>query len=104
MQKKSQHSRIFEMREGSGRLPFLGQLDYTIGGEFMITHVVLAKLKDQSVQNVQSTEAVLRSMNGRIPSMRHFEVGKNVGRSEWAYDIALIAKFDDLARCYHCNC
>jgi hypothetical protein len=85
-----------DMREGSGHILFLRHLDYTIGGELMITHVVLAKLKDQSVQNVQSTQALLRSMNGRIPSMRYFEVGNNVGRSEWAYDIALIAKFDDL--------
>jgi len=62
----------------------------------MITHVVLAKLKDQSAQNLESLESLLRSMNGMIPGMRHLEVGRNIGRSDRAYDIALIAKFDDI--------
>jgi len=62
----------------------------------MITHVVLAKLKDQSPQNIEATQALLRSLNGRIPSLRHLEIGKDIVRSERAYDIALIAKFDDL--------
>jgi len=61
----------------------------------MITHVVLAKLNDRSSQNVESLEALLRSMAGKIPSMRHLEVGKNIGLAEWDYHIALIARFDD---------
>jgi len=62
----------------------------------MITHVVLVKLKDQRDRNIESMEALLRSLNGRIPSLRQLEVGKDIVRSERAYDIALIAKFDDL--------
>lgn len=63
----------------------------------MITHVVLAKLKDQSAPNIESTVALLSSLNERIPSLRRLEVGKDLTRSERSYDIALIAKFDDLA-------
>jgi hypothetical protein len=62
----------------------------------MITHVVLAKLKNNSAQNTESTRALLESMNGKIQSLRHLEVGTNIGSSEWAYDLSLIAKFDDL--------
>lgn len=63
----------------------------------MITHVVLAKLKDQSAPNIESTVALLSSLNERIPSLRRLEVGKDLTRSERSYDLALIAKFDDLA-------
>jgi len=62
----------------------------------MITHVVLAKLKDRSAQSIESTYALVSSLNGKIPSLRHFEVGIDLTRSERSYDIALIAKFDDL--------
>ena len=62
----------------------------------MITHVVLAKLKDQSTQNIESTRALLNSLNGKIPSLRHFEVGSDITRSERSYDVALVSKFDDL--------
>ena len=62
----------------------------------MITHVVLAKLKDQSAHNMESTHALLMSMTGKIPSLRSLEVGTDATRSERSYDIALIARFDDL--------
>jgi hypothetical protein len=61
----------------------------------MITHVVLAKLKDQSAQNIESTRLLLSSLNGKIPSLRRLEVGKDLIRSERSYDVALIARFDD---------
>ena len=62
----------------------------------MITHVVLAKLNDRSAENIESTRVLLRSLSGRIPSLRFLEVGKDLTRSEGSYDVALIAKFDDL--------
>ena len=62
----------------------------------MITHVVLVKLKNQDTQNIESTYALLKTLNGRIPSVRHLEVGRDVSRSARSYDIVLIAKFDDL--------
>jgi hypothetical protein len=69
-------------------IPFLGRDD-------MITHVVLVKLKDQSPKNIESVRALLSSLSGKIPSLRHFEVGADVTRSERSYELALIAKFDD---------
>ena len=62
----------------------------------MITHVVLTKLKNQSAANIETTHALLSSLSGKIPSLRHFEVGIDVTRSERSYDFALIAKFEDL--------
>ena len=62
----------------------------------VITHVVLVKLKDSSAQNISSTRTLLESMEGKISGLRHLEVGTNLRSSEWAYDISLIAKFDNL--------
>jgi len=62
----------------------------------MIKHVVLVKLKDNSAQNMDYTRTLLQSMEGKISSLRHLEVGTNLRPSEWAYDISLIAKFDSL--------
>jgi hypothetical protein len=62
----------------------------------MITHVVLVKLKNNAPQDLVSTRTLLESMYGKISSMRHLEVGTNIGSSERAYDIAVVAKFDDL--------
>lgn len=64
--------------------------------KLVITHVVLVKLKNNASQNVESTRTLLESMNGKISSLRDLEVGTNIGSSEWAYDISLIAKFVDL--------
>ena len=61
----------------------------------MITHVVVAKLKDRSVQNIESVHDLLSSLNGTIPSLRHLEVGTDLTRSERSFDLTLIAKFDD---------
>ena len=57
---------------------------------------MLFKLKDNRVQNIESTRTLLESMNGKISILRHLEVGTNLRSSEWAYDISLIAKFDNL--------
>ncbi|MCO5207152.1 MAG: Dabb family protein [Anaerolineae bacterium] len=62
-----------------------------------LVHVVLFKLKDVSDANVQRTIDKLRSLEGRVPTLRAIEVGSNVVAAERAYDIALIARFDDLA-------
>ena len=63
----------------------------------MLTHVVLFKLTDRSAENVARTREVLRSLEGKVPSLRGLEVGGNVVASARAYDIALIGRFDDLA-------
>lgn len=62
----------------------------------MITHVVLFRLKDRGKESVEEALTVLRGLDGRIPSLRGFEVGLDVVNSDRSYDIALIARFDDL--------
>jgi hypothetical protein len=62
----------------------------------MITHVVLFKLKDASKQSVEEAKDVLLDMKGKIPLLRHLEVGMDVLHSERSYDIALITRFDSM--------
>lgn len=62
----------------------------------MITHVVLFKLKERSTESVEKSKDVLSGMKGKIPLLRHLEVGIDVLHSERSYDIALITKFDSM--------
>ncbi len=63
----------------------------------MITHVVLFKLKDRSKESIEKARAALASLDGKIPQLRHLEVGADVLHTERSYDLALVAKFDNLA-------
>lgn len=62
----------------------------------MLTHIVLFKLIDRSPENVEKARGVLMSMEGKIPLLRHLEVGVDVLHSERSYDLALVTKFDSL--------
>lgn len=62
----------------------------------MLSHVVVVKLKDRSSKNIESTRVLLDSLKGKIPGLRDLVVGIDVGRSKLAYDIVLVAKFDDV--------
>ncbi|VVB85403.1 Stress responsive A/B Barrel Domain protein [uncultured archaeon] len=62
----------------------------------MIIHIVLFKLKDRSAKNVQKARDVLLGMKGKIPQLRHLEVGIDVLHSERSYDLALVTKFDSM--------
>ncbi len=62
----------------------------------MITHTVLFKLKDRSPENIEKAKNVLSGMKGKIPQLRHLEVGVDVLHTERSYDIALVTKFDSL--------
>ncbi len=60
----------------------------------MITHIVLFKLTDRS--NIEKAKNVLIGMKGKIPQLRHLEVGVDALHSERSYDLALVTKFDSL--------
>lgn len=62
----------------------------------MITHIVLFKLADRSPANVEKTRDILLGLRGKVPTLRHLEVGVNVVPSDRAYDLALVARFDSL--------
>ncbi len=62
-----------------------------------LTHVVLFKLQDRSPQQVARAVEAVRSMAGKISTLRDLEVGANVTSSPRAYDLALVARFDSQA-------
>ncbi len=62
----------------------------------MLTHVVLFKLNERTPEQAQSLREVLLSMTGKIPQIKHMEVGVNIVPSERAYDVALYQHFDSL--------
>jgi len=63
----------------------------------MITHVVMFKLEDHSDASIQRAIDKIRGLDGNVPSLRGLEVGRNLVPADRAYDLALIARFDDLA-------
>lgn len=63
----------------------------------MIAHIVLFKLNSPTDENSAAVRDMLLSMNGRVPLLRHLEVGVDIIRSERSYDVALYTKFDSLA-------
>lgn len=62
----------------------------------MITHIVLFKLNDPTPETIAATRELLLSMDGKVPQLRHLEVGVDIIRSQRSYDIALLTRFDSL--------
>jgi hypothetical protein len=62
----------------------------------MINHIVLFKLLEVTPEKAEAARQVLSAMAGRIPELRHLEVGVNIVHSERSYDLALLARFDSL--------
>lgn len=63
----------------------------------MIAHIVLFKLNSPTDENSAAVRDMLLSMNGKVPLLRHLEVGVDIIRSERSYDVALYTRFDSLA-------
>jgi|SRR3990172_526234 hypothetical protein len=64
----------------------------------MIKHIVLWKLKASAEgagkeQNARKMKAELEALKGKIPQIRHIEVGINMVPSDAAYDVALYSEF-----------
>lgn len=62
----------------------------------MIVHIVLFKLQESTPENARAVKEMLLSMDGKLPMLRHLEVGTDVIRSERSYDVALYTRFDSL--------
>lgn len=60
----------------------------------MLTHIVLFKLKDKA--DAEKVREKLLGMEGRIPQLRHLEVGIDILNSQRSYDLALYTRFDSL--------
>ena len=62
----------------------------------MITHIVLFKLKDNSIESIEKVRDILMDMKGRIPGLKDIEVGIDITRSDRSYDLALITNFNSV--------
>jgi len=66
----------------------------------MLKHIVLFKLKSSAEgaskeENAKKIKAGLEALKGKIPQIRHIEVGINIIPSDAAYDIAIYSEFVD---------
>lgn len=62
----------------------------------MLTHLVFFKLFDHSRDAAEVRDRIL-ALRGQIPQLRHLEAGVDVVRADRSWDVALLARFDDLA-------
>ena len=62
----------------------------------MITHIALFKLVHTNAETVEEARKVLAGLDGKIPQLRHFEVGANIFESYRSYDLALVARFESV--------
>lgn len=62
-----------------------------------VKHIVVWRLNDQPsvAANAQRAKALLEGLAGRIPGLRHIEVGINFLADPNAADIVLYSEFDD---------
>lgn len=64
----------------------------------MLRHVVLLKFTEQtSDEEIEDIAAALRELPGHLPAIRSYIVGRNLGISEGAADLAIFGEFDDVA-------
>jgi hypothetical protein len=63
---------------------------------WMITHIVLIKLVHPNEEMLDGARKALAGLEGKIPQVRHLEVGVNIVHSYRSYDLAVVAKFDSL--------
>ena len=66
----------------------------------MLKHIVLFKLKGSAEgatreENAKKVKEMLEALRGRIPQIRHLEVGINCLPAETAYDVAIYSEFED---------
>ncbi len=64
----------------------------------MLKHIVLFKLKTYAEgvskeENAKKIKRDLEALKGRIPQIRHLEVGINSIMSEASYDVAIYSEF-----------
>lgn len=62
-----------------------------------VTHLVLLRLKEATEENLAAAITQLRSLEGKIPSLRSLHVGADLVHSPRSYDIGLVTTFDDIA-------
>ena len=61
----------------------------------MVKHIVMFKLKEKTVENLETAVSTLRGLDGKFESLRFIEVGVDFKESERSYDLVLTTHFDD---------
>jgi hypothetical protein len=63
----------------------------------MLRHLVFFKFNpDADESEILDLERSLKALDGVIPEIRGFEVGRDIVKSERSFDLALFSTFDDL--------
>ncbi len=63
----------------------------------MVVHIVMFRFKDKDKEkHIQEARVKLMGLLGSIPALRSMEVGANFTQSDRAFDLSLIATFDDV--------
>ena len=62
----------------------------------MITHIALIKLVHANAETIEVAKKILSGLEGKVPQVRHLEIGVNLVHSYRSYDLSLVAKFDSL--------
>jgi heme-degrading monooxygenase HmoA len=67
----------------------------------MIKHIVMWNLRaetpGQKAEAVALVKSVFEGMRGKIPGLRHVEVGADTSRADYACDVVLYSEFDSQA-------
>ncbi|KAF4662019.1 hypothetical protein FOL47_006423 [Perkinsus chesapeaki] len=71
--------------------------EHSQGGRPMVGHMVAFKFKEGVTEEaIQKAVDGLEGMVGKIPSIRHYEVHRDIGLDPARnYDLMILAKFDD---------
>ena len=68
----------------------------------MIKHIVAWRFKDEALgatkaENLVRAKAALEALRDLVPSVRHLEVGLDIGAAHDPWDIVIYSEFDDRA-------
>ena len=68
----------------------------------MVTHIVAWRLQDSALgrtrdENARLMQAKLEALRGRIPGLRHLEVGRDFSATENSSDLVLVTRFESRA-------
>ncbi len=67
----------------------------------MIIQIALLKLVYGNAETVDAARKALAGLEGRIPQLRHLEVGVDQVHSYRSYDLSLLARFESLEDLQH---
>ena len=63
----------------------------------MVKHIVMFKLTEKKTENIQRAINSLKSLEGKIETLKSIEVGTDFLQSDRSFDIVLIAEFENRA-------